>query len=83
MTDLGHLPIHSAVLEVRAEPDESRHRVTFKRLAAIYYLRDDEPQQAAILAALQASVGDGRAVELTYDLTTKCIRGVGGTSARR
>ena len=73
--DLQRLPLRSPVLELR--PEAGRTRVTFKRLAAIYYLPDDHPAHAAILAALERSLDTGDEVELTYELTTKNLAGLG------
>lgn len=73
IVDPEHLPIDSPVLAI--EPEDGRSRVTFKRLAAIYYLRDDEPQRKMILEALRASQNSGEGVKLTYTLATKCING--------
>ncbi len=72
--DIERLPINAPVMELR--PEDGRTRVTFTRLAAIYYLQDDHPEQAAILEVLEGSRASGQAVGLTYDLKSKSISGV-------
>lgn len=74
--DMHALPLKDAVAEVR--PEGGRTRVTFRRLAAIYWLQDDHPQHAALLAALEQSSRQGTVLQLTYDLATKAITGMKG-----
>lgn len=72
--DLTRLPIRSPVLELRQE--SGRIRVTFKRLAAIYYLMDSHPDHESIVRALERSAQKGEEVAVTYDLKTKAIAGL-------
>ncbi len=74
MVDLEKLPLRSPVRELR--PEQGRTLVIFARLAAIYYLPDDHPDQAALMAALRTSLESGDDIELTYELVTKNIAGL-------
>ncbi len=74
------LPLSSPVAELRREA--GRTRVTFTRLAAIYYLEDAHPDQARILRALEESRASGRPVQLTYTLPGKTITGLVAAAER-
>jgi len=75
VADPKHLPIKSPVAELTHEG--TRTRVTFTRLASIYYLEDAHPEHARILAALEASRASGEPVALTYSLPEKLLTGLG------
>ncbi len=72
--DPRRLPIESPVAEISREGD--RTRVTFTRLASIYYLEDDHPEHDRILAALEASRASGEPVAVYYALPHKTLTGL-------
>ncbi len=76
MTDLdtGRLPLTGPVLDV-TEHHDGRLRVTFKNLAAVYFIADDSPQRDELIEAVKQSKATGEELALTYDLDGKKLTG--------
>jgi hypothetical protein len=75
-TDPSALPLSGVVADL-VPLDDGRLKVTFTRLAGIYYLASDAPARAALLAALEQSRASGNPVALTYAYPAKTINGLG------
>jgi hypothetical protein len=72
--DTGRLPLSGPVLDV-SEHHDGRMRVTFKNLAAIYFIAEDCPERDALLEAVHRSKDTGEELALTYDLDGKRLTG--------
>lgn len=72
--NLERLPLAGVVLDLGSAPD-GRTRVTFRNLAAIYFLDEQSPDRAALEAALQRSKDTGEELRLTYRLEGKRLNG--------
>lgn len=72
--DTARLPLTGPVLDV-SEHHDGRIRVTFKNLAAIYFIADDSPDREALLEAVKRSQQTGEPLALTYDLDGKKLTG--------
>ncbi|MBL8950852.1 MAG: hypothetical protein JNK82_08755 [Myxococcaceae bacterium] len=69
-TDVKALPLKGAVHELSPLPD-GRTRVTFRRLAAVYFVNAGAP--AAVLEALSRSQRTGEELQLTYAFADKSL----------
>ena len=76
-TDPSALPLSGVVADL-VPLDDGRLKVTFTRLAGIYYLAADAPDRAALLSALERSHQRGEKIELTYAYPAKTINGIAG-----
>lgn len=72
--DIEHLPLQGAVLEVGTHSD-GRTRVTFKNLAAIYFVDDAASDLETLLDAITRSASSGEELKLTYALNGKKLNG--------
>ncbi len=69
-TDVNALPLKGSVAELKPLPD-GRTRVTFRQLAAIYYVKPGAP--GAVLEALERSQRTGEVLELKYAYGDKSL----------
>lgn len=72
--DTVRLPLDGPVLDV-SEHHDGRIRVTFKNLAAIYFITADAPDRDELLEAVNRSKDTGESLKLTYDLDGKKLTG--------
>ena len=72
--DTGRLPLNGPVLDV-SEHHDGRTRVTFKNLAAVYFITLDCPEREKLLEAVRRSKDSGEELALTYDLDGKRLTG--------
>lgn len=69
-TDVNALPLKGSVASLSPLPD-GRTRVTFRQLAAIYYVAAGAPR--AVLEALERSRQTGEVLELKYAFADKSL----------
>jgi len=74
-TDPNALPLSGIVADL-VPLDDGRLKVTFTRLAGIYYLAADAPNRALLLGALERSKQRAETVELTYAFPAKTINAI-------
>ena len=72
--DTVRLPLKGPVLDV-SDHHDGRVRVTFKNLAAVYFICDDTPGRDELLDAVRRSQQTGEELALTYDLDGKRLTG--------
>jgi hypothetical protein len=73
--DPRRLPLKGVVWELGPQGD-GRTRVTFRNLAAVYFVDDESVDKEALLAALERSRESGEELQLTYELVGKKINGL-------
>ena len=74
--DIERLPIDSPVQDLRRE--DERWRVTFTRLAGIYWLDEAVPGASKLMARLQQALDSRAEVHVTYRLPDKVLTGLRG-----